>query len=329
MSAGTTPVRIGLVGTGTMGTLHARVIAESPRAELTWVADPRREAGEEVAGRHATRWLAEMEPDTVDAVVVAAATEHHHRLALEVLAAGVPLLVEKPLADTLDHAREIVETSERLGVPLMCGFLERYNPAILTALEFVERPIHAAANRHSPYVARIRTGVSSDLLIHDLDVLLQVFDEQPVGAEGHLGYFHPNSEPGAEDMADAIVDFPGGGIGMATASRTSQRKIRTLVITELDRQIELDLVRQDITIYRHIGNEALEDSGLGYRQQTVIDIPVIKHQREPLATQLDRFLDLVGGTVDADAERASLLPPHELLDAVRRSAARSGAVRPG
>jgi predicted dehydrogenase len=320
-------VRIGLVGTGTMGTLHARVIAESSRAELTWVADPRREAGEEVAGRHGTRWLAEMAPDSVDAVVVAAATEHHHRLALDVLAAGVPLLVEKPLADTLEHAREIVEASDRLGVPLMCGFLERYNPAILTALEFVEHPIHVAANRHSPYVSRIRTGVSSDLLIHDLDVLLQVFGEQPVGAEGHLGYFHPDSEPGAEDMADAIVDFPAGGIGMATASRTSQRKIRTLVITELDRQIELDLVRQDITIYRHIGNAALEDSGLGYRQQTVIDIPVIKHQREPLATQLDRFLDLIGGTVDADAERASLLPPHELLEAVRRSAARSGVVR--
>ena len=314
--------RIGLIGTGTMGSLHARVVSQSHRANLAWVADPRRAVGEEVAARFDTRWVPEMELSSVDAVIVAAATEFHHQLALEVLDAGKPMLLEKPLADTIEHAREIVAISERLGTPLMCGFLERYNPAILTALEFVDRPIHAAANRHSPYVARIRTGVSSDLLIHDLDILLRIFGEAPLGADGHVGYFHPESEAEAEDMADAIVDFPSGGIGMATASRTSQRKIRTLVITELDRQIELDLVRQDITIYRHVGSAAMEDTGLGYSQQTVIDIPVIKHQREPLATQLDRFVDLMEGSVDAALERAGLLAPHELLEAVRESAVR-------
>jgi predicted dehydrogenase len=313
-------VRIGLVGTGTMGALHARVISQSPRCELAWVADPDRATGEEVAGRWGTRWIPEMDLRTVDAVFVAAPTETHHRLATAILANGTPLLVEKPLADRLEDAVEIVEISERLDVPLMCGFLERYNPAILTALEFVEQPIHVAANRHSPYVARIRTGVASDLLIHDLDVLLRVFGRAPVRAEGHLGWFHPDSERGAEDMADAILDFPGGGIGMATASRISQRKIRTLVITELDRQIELDLVRQDITIYRHLGSAAMEDTGLGYRQQTVIDIPVIQHQREPLATQLDRFLELLDGRADASVERKGLLPPHVLLETVRASA---------
>jgi predicted dehydrogenase len=264
-----------------------------------------------------------MELGSVDAVIIAAATEFHHQLAIEVLDACTPLLVEKPLADTFIHAREIVELSEQQDVPLMCGFLERYNPAILTALEFVDNPIHASANRHSPYVARIRTGVASDLLIHDLDVLLRVFGEVPLRTDGHLGFFHPDSEPNAEDMADAIVDFPGGGIGMATASRTSQRKVRTLVITELDRQIELDLVRQDITVYRHVGSAAMEETGLGYSQQTVIDIPVIKHQREPLATQLDRFLDLLEGTTDITSERASLLPPHAMLEAVRASASRN------
>jgi len=322
-------VRIGLIGSGTMGSLHARVINESSRAELAWVADPRQAIGSVVAERFGTRWVPTMETGSVDAVVIAAATQVHHELAIEAIDAGLPLLVEKPLADTVEHARDIVVRSEAAGVPLLCGFLERYNPAIRTAEEFVERPLHVAATRHSPYVPRIRTGVASDLLIHDLDTLIRLFGRAPVSTEGHFGYFRPDSEPGSEDVADATLRFADGEIGWVSASRISQRKVRTLVISEIDRQIELDLVRQDITIYRHVGNAAVEDSGLGYRQQTVIDIPVIKHQREPLATQLDRFLDLVGGTVDADAERASLLPPHELLDAVRRSAARSGAVRPG
>ncbi len=320
-------LRIGLIGAGSMGSLHARVISQSARAELSWVAEPRKAVGEDVASRFSSRWVAEPDFSSVDAVFVAAATEFHHRIAMDILDAGLPALVEKPLADTLEEASEIVETSARRDVPLMCGFLERYNPAIRTAMEFVERPIHVSASRHSPYVSRIRTGVASDLLIHDLDVLLRVFDEEPTAAEGHVGFFHPDSDSDAEDMADAIVDFPSGGIGIATASRTSQRKIRTLVITELDRQIELDLVRQDITIYRHVGHSPTGDSGLGYSQQTVIDIPVIRHQREPLATQLDRFIDVLDGTIDASTERDSLLPPHRLLDAVRKSAARRSPYR--
>ncbi len=313
--------RIGLVGSGTMGSLHARVINESARAELAWIAEPREDVGRDIASRFGTAWLERMDPSGVDAMVIAAATEAHHQLALEALDAGIPLLVEKPLADTLAHAREIVGRSEAAGLPLLCGFLERYNPAIRTAMDFVEQPIYAVATRHSPYVPRIRTGVASDLLIHDLDTMIRLFGRPPESVEGHLGYFRPESAPGAEDVADATLRFSGGGIGSVSASRISQRKVRTLVISELDRQIELDLVRQDITIYRHVDNAFADESGLGYSQQTVIDIPVVRHQREPLATQLDLFVDLLEGTADADEQRGAILPAHELLEAVRSSAA--------
>lgn len=310
--------RIGLIGAGSMGSLHARVISESDRATLTWIADPRQNVGEDVAARFSTDWLPEMDTSSVDAVFIAAATEVHPRLADEVLDAGLPLLVEKPLADDVADARRIVERAAAGDIPLMCGFLERYNPAIRTALDFIERPVHASAIRHSPYVPRIRTGVASDLLIHDLDMLIRLFGRAPESAVGRLGSFHPDSEPGVEDVADAVLQFSGGAVGAASASRVSQRKVRTLVIGELDRQIELDLLRQDITIYRHVGHAPTDDeTGLGYSQQTVIDIPVIRHQREPLAEQLDRFLDLLEGTGDVAAERATLLPPHELLATIR------------
>ena len=83
----------------------------------------------------------------MDAIVIAAPTEAHHQLAFEALDAGLPLLVEKPLADTLDHAREIVERAEAAGLPLLCGLLERFNPAVRTAMDFVEQPIYAVATR--------------------------------------------------------------------------------------------------------------------------------------------------------------------------------------
>jgi predicted dehydrogenase len=143
----------------------------------------------------------------------------------------------------------------------------------------------------------------------------------PCSVGGQLGCFHPQSAPGAEDVAEATLRFPSGAVGTASASRLAQRKLRTLVIHEVDRQIELDLVRSDITVYRHVGNAPADpDSGLGYSQQTVIDIPVIRHQREPLASQLDVFVGLVRGSEDADAVRATLLPPHELLEQVRAAA---------
>lgn len=316
----TTRIKIGLVGAGTMGALHARVISESQRATLAWVADPDRSSGSALAMRHATEWIPTMDPSRVDAVIIAAATEAHPALAIEVLEEGKPLLVEKPIADQLSDSRRIVELSGQRGVPLMCGFLERYNPALLTAVEFIDSPISAASVRHSPYVARIRTGVASDLLIHDLDVMVRLFGSQPVDVTGRLARYNEQSLSSAEDVADAILRFPGGQLATSSASRMSQRKIRTLVITELDRQIELDLVRSDITVYRHVGNAAADElTGLGYRQQTVIDIPFIRHQREPLAAQLDRFLDMVDGQGDADLERESLLAPHELLDLVRAS----------
>jgi predicted dehydrogenase len=306
-----------------MGSLHARVVAESPSTTLTWLADPRRTVAEEIANRRGARWLPAMDLGSVDAVVIAAATDAHHRLALEAIDAGKPILVEKPLADSIEHSREIVEASARAGVPLLCGLLERFNPAVRTAREFISSPVHAASIRHSPFVARIRTGVASDLLIHDLDLMIQLFGEPPTSVEGHLGYYHPESDHGSEDFADATLRFANGAMASTSASRVSQRKVRSLTVTELDRLVEIDLVRQDITIYHHVLNSSVTEDGLGYRQQTVIEIPALRYQQEPLAAQLDHFVDLIGGEADVDEARALILPPHELLETVRASAASS------
>ncbi|MCP2262305.1 putative dehydrogenase [Streptoalloteichus tenebrarius] len=322
--------RVALVGTGSMGSLHARVIAGSDRAELVRVIEPREDVGRAVAERFGAEWAPEIgDLSDVHAVVLAAATEAHHGLALRVLEQDTPLLVEKPVCAGLAQSEEVVELSERRGVPLMCGLLERYNPAVMTALSLVDRPVHVTATRHSPYAPRIRTGVAWDLLVHDVDLAIQVFGGiEPARVQGTFGYFHPQSLSHAEDVAEAVLAFPDGGLGTISASRIGQRKVRSLVIHEVDRLIEADLLRRDVTIYRHVSNEAATPDGRGYRQQTVIEIPELVSGREPLATQLDRFVDLVAGVRDADEERRRILPAHRVVDQVRRQAARATATTP-
>jgi len=311
----TAKARVALLGTGAMGSLHARVVSQSDRVELVVVADPREDVGRAVAERFGSEWVPELETlSDVDAVILAAATPSHHRLALQVLGEDVPLLVEKPVCDNLAHIEEVLALAAERRVPLMCGLLERYNPAVMTALSLVDQPVHVTATRHSPYAPRIKTGVSWDLLVHDVDLAIRILGgQEPTVVHGQLGFFHADSAVGAEDVVEAVLGFPQGGLANVSASRIGQKKIRTLEIYEVHRLIEVDLLRRDVTIYRHVSLDAATPDGRGYRQQTIIEIPELVSNREPLATQLDRFCDLIEGKLDADAERQAILPSHRAV----------------
>ncbi|MEH0936248.1 Gfo/Idh/MocA family protein [Micromonospora psammae] len=314
----TAPMRFALVGTGAMGSLHARVISQSSRARLALVVEPRETVGREIADRYGAAWAPDLSDlSGVDAVVIAAPTEFHHGLAEEVLAADKPLLIEKPVCGSLSETEEIVANAEKRRLPLLCGLLERFNPAVLTALALAHRPVHLTVTRHSPYAPRIKTGVAWDLLVHDVDLAIQVFGgQEPATVRGSLGHFHPDSLPGAEDVAEAVLTFGDGGLANVSASRIGQRKVRTLVISEVDRLIEADLIRKDVTIYRHVSLDAATPDGRGYRQQSIMEVPELVSNREPLAAQLDHFLDIVDGRVDLDAERQRILPAHRAVAGV-------------
>ncbi|WP_028044842.1 Gfo/Idh/MocA family protein [Cellulomonas sp. URHE0023] len=314
---------VALIGAGSMGTNHARVIAGSDRAELTWVVDPRREVGEPLAERFGARWAPDLAGTVgTTAVVIAAATEWHHHLATETLQEGLPLLVEKPMCPSLEDTEEIIRLSQSVGAPLMCGFLERYNPAFLVARGMLSEPRYVRAERHSPYAPRIRTGVAWDLLVHDVDLIAQLFGgADPDSLAVEVGQYHPLSSPGAEDVIETSLRFADGGIASASASRISQQKVRKLVIHELDRTIEVDMLRRGVTSYRHAVVKA-NDEGSTYRQATEIEIPEVIG-KEPLVSQFDRFVDLIEGRIDADEERASALPAHRIVE--RALAASSAA----
>ena len=278
-----------------MGSLHARVIAGHDRTRLVAVVDPDERVGRPTADRYGARWVRDLDdvPD-VDAVVVAAGNGAHREIGARVLDRGLPLLMEKPLADSLADAEDLVRQSGRLGVPLMCGLLERYNPGVLTAMTLLEEPLHIVTQRHSPYVPRIRSGVAADLLIHDADLAVRLMGAEPVRVQGSLGHLHPDSDPASEDVAETLLAFGTGAVANLSASRMSQRKVRSLVVSELNRLVEVDLLRNAVTLYQHVHGDQTGD-GTSYKAQTIVEIPQLVTSREPLAAQLDRFVALATG----------------------------------
>jgi predicted dehydrogenase len=298
-----------------MGGNHARIVAQSERAELVAVVDPFPENGKRLAEKFDTKWLPEL-PDLsdVDAVIVAAATEAHYDTARQVLESDTALLLEKPVAASLALSEEIVALADARDVALVCGLLERYNPAILTARTLIEDPFHVTATRHSPYAARIKTGVAWDLLVHDVDLAILLNGAEPSEVAASRGFVHPESDGDAEDIAETVLRFESGAIAHVSASRVGQRKIRQVSVYEHSRLVEIDLLRRDVTVYHHVSESA--DDGRGYRQQTIIEIPELVTSVEPLTAQFAAFLDIIDGLRDAASERATILPAHRVIDRV-------------
>jgi predicted dehydrogenase len=231
-----------------------------------------------------------------------------------VLDAGLPVLIEKPVCPSLEQTEEILLTAEQRGVPVQCGFLERYNAGVVAAQTLIEDPVYVRAERHSPHWARIKTGVAWDVLVHDADLISRIFGSQsPEKVNAELGYFHPQSVEGAEDVIDMTLRFPGNGIASASASRIGQRKVRRLTIQSLDSMVEVDLLLRSVTKYRHTNIEST-DGRAGFKQMTEMEVPEVSGL-EPLAAQFEHFVDLVEGRVDIDEERRSILPAHRIIAA--------------
>jgi predicted dehydrogenase len=309
-----TKLKIGLIGCGSMGSIHARVIANSSSADLFWVHDPNQSVAASVANKHSSTAIEEIQIGKVDAVVIATPTESHYQLAKQVISEGKPLLLEKPLTDNYQQTLELVNMAVSGGVPLMCGLLERFNPALETARKIAHDVYSLRTTRHSPYVSRIRTGVGLDLLIHDLDFGIRLLGETPISIHGIATRLHSDSKEDSEDIAECMYKNSDGAIVTHSVSRLAHTKLRHVTITERTRVIDVDLLRQDITIYRNVDTSVVPDPNIGYAQQSIIEIPVIQQTGEPLAKQLEHFLRLCNGKVDPESEAFSILPSHKALD---------------
>ena len=283
--------RVAVVGAGIMGANHARVLHRLPEAELTLVVDPDEQRGRALAASVGARYSAD--PAAVvglaEAAVVAVPSEVHVDVGVPLLRAGVDLLVEKPIATTVEDADALIEAGRDHDRVLMTGHVERFNPAVLQLDGVVQDPLHIELTRVGPLSPRVTADVVLDLMIHDLELALALSGSDVERVEG-MGR---RERTDSLDLATALLRFRNGVTATVTASRIGQTKIRRIELTQRHNFVVLDLVRQDLTIHRVDHNEFLAEGGARYRQSGLIEIPFLEHHGEPLALELGHFLECV------------------------------------
>jgi len=278
-------LRAGVVGAGHMGQYHMLAYAELWDVELAGVADVDRDRAATVAAHYDTRAFTDHREliDTVDLVSVAVPTEQHFQVASDLLEAGVAVLIEKPIAPTLEEARELFAIARRKGAVLHVGHVERFNGAVQELKMIVERPILVESRRLGPFAPRVQKDtVVMDLMIHDLDIVLGLVDSPPrrltaMGAAVHSPVV---------DVANVQIGFDSGTIAIITASRATEEKIRTLAVTQPDAYILLDYSEQDIRVHRRAAQEyTLNRESIRYRRASFVE-HVQVHKDNPLKLEI-------------------------------------------
>lgn len=312
-------LKLAIVGAGVMGANHARVARAVPGVEIAYVVDPELARAERAAassGARATTDLGEV-LGKVDAAVVASPSSFHEEHGLALIGNGVHVLVEKPIAISVEAGRRLVDAAAAAGVVLQVGHVERFNPAVLELDRLAGDIVHMEASRIGPYSSRVEIGVVLDLMIHDLDIVLSLSgsDAADVFATAQ------RTRSATEDLVSAVVTFENGVSASLTASRIGQNKIRTLSLTREKDFVSVDLLRQDVTIHRVDHSEYLSDEGTRYRQTGVVELPFLEHRGEPLFLEISHFLDAVRS---GSEPRVSGLDGLRALDLAMRVRAAAG-----
>jgi predicted dehydrogenase len=309
--AGERELRVGLAGLGSMGRNHLRLLSARPDARLTAVADPVPAALAAAADATGAQGFAEplamIAEAELDALVIAAPTTAHVPLALAAIERGVAVLVEKPLAATVEEATAILRDARATSVPVQVGHVERFNPAVLELGRLIGEgwlsTVYSIASRRAgPFPARIRdVGVTVDLATHDADNLSWIAGERPARVYGETAQrIHATNE----DLLFGLLHFPSGATGMLDVNWLTPAKRRQLVVVGEEGMFELDYLTQRLTFTRATDttNPRLIEGYAPTFEGEVIDCPV--DSAEPLASELDAFLGIVrrGGRPVVDAE---------------------------
>ena len=283
-------LRAAVIGAGMMGRHHVRILGGMGDVELVGVVDADAEGARGRMGTVAAPVVGSISDlPAVDIAVVALPTEAHVDAALELISRGVHVLVEKPLALTEGEARRIVDAARDAGVTLAVGHVERFNPVVRFLRALPMTPKHVAFERMSPFTPRITSNVISDLMVHDLDLACEFCGGEPVRVEAVATPVFTEMP----DIASALLEFASGAIVTLSASRATQDKVRRISISEADRYIVADCLRQDLQVKRETTVEFADDEPNLYRQANVVEIPYLDRSGEPLALQMRDFVDAV------------------------------------
>jgi virulence factor len=288
-------IRVGVIGTGRMGQNHCRVYSSLRFAALAGVCDQNQEVGHSMANKYGSRYFADLDDmlEHVDAVSIAVPTPGHFALAMRCLERGAHVFVEKPITETLPQAEALTAAAERSGLVVQVGHIERFNPTYVELQNVLDGMTTVAVNfkRLSPYVgSNLDVDVVLDLMIHDLDLVLDMIGHEPVTLTAH----GITASDGAVDHALVSLPCAPGPLVTLTASRLTEQKVRLIEVTTLEAYVLADLLDKSISVHRSMTGEYLNQNqrSVKYRQESLVErihVPAA----EPLLLELQHFIDCV------------------------------------
>ena len=327
------PLPVGVVGVGSLGFHHARILREVPGAEMVGVydLDPARAARATAElGVRAFPSLDDLLART-EAVVVAVPTTRHAEVALPALERGVHLLVEKPIASTLEEADRIVEAAEARGLVVATGHVERFNGALRACEAYLDRPRFVESHRLAPFNPRgTDVAVVLDLMIHDIDLVLGL-----VGRD--VESLHAIGVPvltGSTDIANARVVFEDGAVANITASRVSLERMRKIRFFQPSGYISLDLAAgrgEFLRLRRGMTLEPGVPAAVDSLEGLVERVPLEGDGREPLLCELESFMEALRGEapvkVSGEDGRRALRVALEIVERIEDHVAATNTAR--
>jgi predicted dehydrogenase len=343
LERGAKPLRVAVVGAGAFGRNHLRVYRELEQAgapvELSAVVDPNEATRSAATAKYNIPGFASIEQCLVacslDAASLCVPTVSHAHCARALMAAGIDLLIEKPIASSLAEADEIVRLPRELGRTVQVGHLERFNPAVRAVRGLLNRPMFFEVHRLSVFTPRsLDVDVVLDLMIHDLDLVLSLVCS-PVREVRAVGL--PVLSPKV-DIANVRLEFENGCVANFTASRVSTERVRKMRFFQPHQYLSLDFARQDLLLI-----DVTAAAGLGPAQltalasaaalggqptpgMTLIKVPV--QPGEPLRLEIESFLDAVRThtqpLVTVDDGRAALALALQINETIATHARRTG-----
>jgi predicted dehydrogenase len=280
--------RVGVVGVGYLGQIHAKIYHEMENVDLVWLADTNLQTAKALAekfGCQATDNFLDL-IDKVDAVSIVVPTSLHFDVAQPFLEAGIATLLEKPIAATIDEAVKLVDLAAQNNAPFLIGHLERYNPALRAVVSKVTEPKYIEVHRLGTFVERATdVDVVTDLMIHDLDLVLSLVDEEPDNVQA-IGSSVITDHV---DLANVRLSFPSGAVANITASRVSNKRFRRFRIFGPEGYYGINLMDQELDVVTKAEvNEGDQFAGL--------NVEHIKFDAEqPLQIELAHFIDVAEG----------------------------------
>jgi predicted dehydrogenase len=285
-----TKLRTAVIGVGSLGQHHARNYAEiaaTDETEFVGVCDSNSENARNIAEKNSCDFYTDWREllDKTDAVSIVTPTETHCEIACAFLEKGVNVMVEKPIARTLEEADKMIEAAAKSGAKLMVGHLERFNPAMVALRPHVNNPLYFEIHRVSPFPNRsLDVDVVLDVMIHDLDAIQWLVGEDVKVADIHAVGIPVISDK--VDAANARIEFENGAVANITASRIGTEKIRKTRFYQTNSYVVLDYATKFSSVTSLNPEAAHPLLGISINRLPIVDV-------EPLRAELEAFIDCV------------------------------------